>query len=70
MNSDAGNPVHDILESKEIGASKTFPVLNETVRSLVSPNIVVNNFQSAFTSVSITFATAAAFPAVQGLPPR
>ena len=54
MKSDAAYPVQAILERSSIGASKTFPVLNEIVRSIVAPTIVVNFFQSAFTSVLIT----------------
>ena len=54
MKSEAALPVHGIFESSVIGVSKTLPVLNEIVRSVVAPTIVVNFFQSAFTSLSIT----------------
>ena len=57
MKFDATEPVHAIFEVKVIGSFKTLPVVNETTRSLVSPTNVVNFFQSALTSVSITFAT-------------
>ena len=54
MKSEAALPVHAIFETNVIGVSKTLPDLNEIVRSVVAPTIVVNFFQSAFTSVSIT----------------
>ena len=54
MKSEAALPVQAIFDGSVIGVSKTLPVLNEIVRSVVAPTIVVNFFQSAFTSVSIT----------------
>ena len=54
INSEAAVPVHGIFDTSAMGVSRTLPVLNEIVRSVVAPTIVVNFFQSAFTSVSIT----------------
>ena len=54
INSEAAVPVHGIFETSAMGVSRTLPALNEIVRSVVAPTIVVNFFQSAFTSVSMT----------------
>ena len=68
MNSEAAYPVHAIFETSVIGASKTLPALKEIVRSVVAPTIVVNFFQSAFTSLSITSATVAGVLSAVGAP--
>ena len=64
----AAVPVHGIFDNNSIGSAKTSPVVKEIVRSFVSPYIVVNFFQSSFTSVSTTPATVLTSPRAAGAP--
>ena len=60
--------MHAIFPVSEIGVSSNLPLLKEIVRSVGSPYIDVNFFQSSLTSVSITAATLFTSPAGAAAP--